>query len=500
MTEMKLDLGVQYGGSSMKIAFVRDETRSIIVNEDGNRYTPTITAINDTEFSIGLPAKQNMIRNAQNTILHAKHYMCNDLTKVHEMVSRKNRCEVKMNENNELVFSVERGEEPYELTLAKCIERQLQFLVDLAKSSLKAKETNTVLSVPCYFTEEETNFLRTCAENAGFHVLRVIKNPVAACLAYDQEDNIANTKTTLVYQLGGNSVEVSLVTLNNGLYRVIDSRHLKNVGGDKFTDLIVDILADEFKRKNRCDPRENKRSMSKLKSSAEDLKHILSTMERAHCTIDALFDGIDFDYYLNRQRFEGVCGRLYEQVLAPIDEILSANGLTNGINQVILAGAATKMCKLQSLIMQKFENSKLLNTLAADEIIALGCAKECSLVSNSKHMKDIISTDLTFKCTSQPIFLVNGNSPDFTRICTANTPFPLRRNYDLTIDPSNPVLRLQESDEKVLAKINLKEFNTKAITFGFNIKIDGQVEVSVTEKSSNKKLTAVLNQTAVNAN
>lgn len=483
----------------MKIAYVRDETRSIIVNEDGNRFTPTITAINDTEFSIGLPAKQNMIRNAQNTILHAKHYMCNDLAQVHEMVSRKNRCEVKMNENNELVFSVERGEAPYDMTLSEVVEKQLQFLVDLAKSSMKAKQTDCVLAVPCYFTEAETKFLTTRAENAGFHVLRVIKNPVAACLAYDQEENVAETKTTLVYQLGGNSVEVSLVSLNNGLYRVIDSRHLKNVGGDKFTDLIVDILADEFKRKNRCDPRENKRSMSKLKSSAEDLKHILSTMERAHCTIDALFDGIDFDYYLNRQRFEGVCGRLYEQVLAPIDEILKANGL-NSVNQVILAGAATKMCKLQSLIMQKFENSKLLNTQAPDEIIALGCAKECFLVSNSKHTKDLISSDFTFKTTSQPIFLVNGSSPDYVRICTANTPFPVRRNYDLTIDPSNPVLRLQESEEKVLAKINLNEFKTKAITFGFNIKIDGLVEVSVTEKSTNKKLTAVLNQTSVNAN
>ncbi len=352
-----------------------------------------------------MPAKQNMIRNAQNTILHAKHYMSNDLAQVHEIVSRKNTCEVKMNENNELLFSVEKGEGPYDVSLSEAVERQLQFLVDLAKSSLKVKETNTVLAVPCYFTEAESNFLKSCAENAGFHVLRVIRNPVAACLAYDQDD-ITETKTSLVYQLGGNSVEVSLVTLNNGLYRILDSRHLKNVGGDKFTDLIVEILVDEFKRKNRCDPKENKRSVSKLKSSAEDLKHILSTMERAHCTIDALYDGIDFDYYLNRQRFETGCGKLFEQVLAPIDELLAANGLeASRINQVILAGAATKMCKLQSLIMQKFENSKFLNT-DPDEIIALGCARECNFISNSKHTKDLISTDLTFKCTSEPIFLV----------------------------------------------------------------------------------------------
>ena len=98
--------------------------------------------------SVGLPAKQNMIRNAQNTILHAKHYMSNDLAQVHEIVSRKNTCEVKMNENNEVLFSVEKGEGPYDVSLSEAVERQLQFLVDLAKSSLKVKETNTVLAVP----------------------------------------------------------------------------------------------------------------------------------------------------------------------------------------------------------------------------------------------------------------------------------------------------------------------------------------------------------------
>lgn len=491
--KMSLDLGVHYGGSSMQIAYVRDENRSIIVNETGDRWTPSIFAVNDTEFSVGLPAKQNMIRNSQNTVLHSKHYLSNDLNKVQENIVKKNQCQVKMNDHNELVFSLQKEGEPFDLTLTEVVEKQIQFLADLARSSMNAKELKTVLSVPCYFTEEETQTLKKCAEKVGFHVLRVIKNPVAACLAYDIEEDNTSANVSLVYQLGGNSVEVSLVSLNNGLYRIIDSKSIKNVGGDNFTDLIADICADEFKRKNRCNPKENKRSVSKLKSSAEDLKHILSTMERAHCTIDALFEGIDFDYYLNRQRFEAVCGRLYEQVLAPIDELLAANNVDR-INQVILVGAATKMCKLQSLIKTKFDGSKILNTQSPDEIIALGCAKQCALISNSKHMKEIQNTDLTFKCTSKPIFLKNGSCPDYIKICQANAPFPIRRNYSLNIDLADPILTLQESEGKEIAKINLKEFKTKAITFSFNIKMNGQVEVSVTEVSCNKKLTAILNE------
>lgn len=219
---------------------------------------------------------------------------------------------------------------------------------------------------------------------------------------------------SLVYQLGGNSVEVTLVDLCNGLYRIIDSKSLMNLGGDNFTDLIIDICCEEFTRKNRnMTPKTNKRSVSKLKSSAEELKHVLSTMERAHCSIDALFEGIDFDYYLTRQRFEGVCNKLYEKILAPIDEVLSANNIEhNRVRQVILAGAPTKMCKLQALIKQKFNSSRILNTQSPDEIIALGCAKQCSLITNSKHLKEIQNADLNFKCTTKPICLkVSYDSP-----------------------------------------------------------------------------------------
>jgi len=497
---MDSNLGVHYGGSSMKIAFVRDENRSIIVNETGDRSTPSIFAINDSEISIGLPAKQNMIRNAKNTMLHSKHLFANDLSKVDENILKKNQSEIKINEHEEIVFSVEKDGEPIDLTLSEVVEKQLTFLYDLAKSSLNVKQHDAVLSVPCYFTTQETEFLKKRAENTGFHVLRMIKNPIAACLAYDIEEDVSVANLSLVYQIGGNSVEVSLVNVNNGLYRILDTKAVKNIGGDKFTDLIVDLCIDEFNRKNRSTPfsKNNKRSLSKLKSSAEDLKHILSTMERAHASIDALYEGIDFDYYLPRQRFEGVCGRLYEQVLAPIDEILEANNIEhNRVNQVIMVGAPSKMCRLQTLIKQKFNGSKILNTQSPDEIIALGCAKQCSLISNSKHMKEIQNTDLIFKCTSKPIFLKVGNSPDYLSVCKANAPFPIKRTLSLQLDLAEPVLTLLESNERLLAKIDLKEFKTKEIVFNFNIKMNGLIEVSVTETSSKKKLSAFLNENSL---
>jgi molecular chaperone DnaK (HSP70) len=144
--------------------------------------------------------------------------------------------------------------------------------------------------------------------------------------------------------------------------------------------------------------------MFKLKANAEELKMILSTMERAHCSIDALYDGIDFDYYLTRQRFESACAKLYQQILQPIDELLQANKLNEAqVEKVILAGAATKMCRLQALISQKFGESKLLNYQSPDEVISLGCAKQCALITNSKYQKTV-KQDSFFKCISNPVY------------------------------------------------------------------------------------------------
>jgi heat shock protein 1/8 len=120
--------------------------------------------------------------------------------------------------------------------------------------------------------------------------------------------------------------------------------------------------------------------------------------------IDALFDGIDFDYYLTRQRFEGACSKLYQQALDPIDNILQANNLSvNQIDQVIISGGSTKMCKLQSLIKQKFSDAKLMFQLSPDEIISMGCAKQCALIKARKVKKTIAKEDLSFKCLSKPI-------------------------------------------------------------------------------------------------
>lgn len=207
-------------------------------------------------------------------------------------------------------------------------------------------------------------------------------------------------------------------------------------------------------RKNKADPKGNKRSMFKLKSNAEELKHILSTMERAHCSIDALYDGIDFDYHLTRQRFESASSKLYQQILEPIDELLKKNNLNqDNIDKVVICGAGTKMCRLQTLLKQKFGENKLLNYLSPDEIIAIGNAKQCAILSNSK-LKKPSENDRIFKSLSSSVYLKVGDSLDLILIARKNTPLPLKRNLNLEFDLAAPKLTFLEENSKILANVN----------------------------------------------
>ena len=213
------------------------------------------------------------------------------------------------------------------------------------------------------------------------------------------------------------------------------------------------LILKKNNRKHKADPRENKRSMFKLKSNAEELKMILSTMERAHCSIDALYDGIDFDYYLTRQRFETGCNKLYQQFLQPIDEILQTNKMNESqIDKVILSGAATKMCKLQALINQKFGEAKLLNYQSPDEVIAIGCAKQCALITNSKYKKTV-TQDSLFKCLSSPIYYKLGDSNKKTLLLKDKLPLPIRRTVNFEFYLDQPFLTILEND-KDLVKVN----------------------------------------------
>ncbi|XP_041350031.1 heat shock 70 kDa protein 14-like isoform X3 [Gigantopelta aegis] len=267
---------------------------------------------------------------------------------------------------------------------------------------------DAVLTVPVGFTPEQRNAISDAAHKAGFNILRVVSEAAAAVLAYDLGQlNHAENSTVLVYRFGGTSTEATMIKVENGLYRVCASFTDPNFGADEYTRVLCDYLVTEFKRQFRCDVRENKRAMIKLWLAAEVCKHTMSNLGNAHCTIDSLHDGIDYHQTISRARFESLCSSLLQQNTRIIDQCLSESNLQKeDINKVILCGGGSKVPILQKAISDCLPGAELLNSIPADEVIAIGAAKEAAILVG-KEIEELKEHEnyLEAKCLSKSIYV-----------------------------------------------------------------------------------------------
>lgn len=189
--------------------------------------------------------------------------------------------------------------------------------------------------MPLDFGLKQREFVRKCAISAGFNVSQVISETSASILAYNLiQDDVSGAQNVLIYRCGGKSLTVSVVLITNGMLNVLNSVQ-KELGGDQITDILIEMLAQEFKRKHKVDPRETKRGKMKLKLNSENVKKILSTLDNANCYIESLYEGIDFNANISRSRFENEFGRNLQNYLDPINEVLNLVQLKHSdINKV----------------------------------------------------------------------------------------------------------------------------------------------------------------------
>lgn len=360
----------------------------------------------------------------------------------------------------------------------------------------KDEAYDSVITVPMNFTEKQQRAICEAAEEAGFNVLRIISEPSSALLAYDiGQDDINCTCNVLVYKLGGESVDVTVVRVLMGMYQVLSSVSSHAVSGRDFTQTLVQYFAGEFNRQWKCDCQTNKRSMIKLQRAAETCKHVVSTVQTSQCSVDSLFDGIDFQCTISRGRFEGLCGNLIQNCLNTIDEALSKASLKAAdIDKVILCGGSTKIPLVQSKISSYFPSAELLNSHTPDEVIAIGAAKQSSILANHNYEEvQEHQGETQVPCLSQAI-LTEVVSEDKTRevILPQWTPVPVRKafNFRLGENQNDLTLHVLSGDTETatsLAKLTLKDVTPGAeIHTVFHVRMDGSLQVSCTETTSNK--------------
>uniref|UniRef100_A0AAZ3SAH1 Heat shock 70 kDa protein 14 n=1 Tax=Oncorhynchus tshawytscha TaxID=74940 RepID=A0AAZ3SAH1_ONCTS len=483
-------IGVHFGYTCACVAIFKDGRAEVVANDAGDRVTPAVVAYRDTEQIVGIAAKQGRVRNAANTVV-----------KVKQVLGRR--------EADDVFQVVNKGEKPvYEMTgemtrhvapqdVAKLILHKMK---ETAQSALGADVTEAVITVPFEFAHAQKAALRAAAEAAGFRVLRLIHEPAAALLAYGIGQDCPSGKShVLVYKLGGTSLSVTVLQVNGGMFRVLNTHTDHSIGGESFTSALAQHLAAEFKRSFKQDVSSNARAMLKLMNGADMAKHSLSTLGSANCFVDSLHDGMDFDCNISRARFELLCSSLFNKSVQPIRSLLETTGLsTSDINKVVLCGGSARIPRLQQMIKDLFADVELLSSAPPDEVIAVGAAMEAGLLVG----REIGSSpeSVTVEACVSDILLKEVDETGaevFSVLLPSGTPLPARRHHILSGPGRLASLCLElyqktteEPTDLSYLQIVLRDLETKEdnhdIDAVVTMKRDGSLHVSCVEQNSGK--------------
>ncbi|XP_076023516.1 heat shock 70 kDa protein 14 [Genypterus blacodes] len=493
-------IGVHFGYTCACVAVFKDGRADVVANDAGDRVTPAVVAYRDTEQIVGIAAKQGRIRNATNTVVKVKQVLGRSFedpeTNTHKSESK---CPV-VNRAEKPHYEITAGDHTQYVTpehVAKLIFHKMK---ETAQSALGSDVTEAVITVPFEFAHAQKRALRDAAEAAGFHVLRLIHEPAAALLAYDIGQEAPSGKShVLVYKLGGTSLSVTVLQVNGGMFRVLNTQTDHSIGGESFTQALAQHLAAEFKRSFKHDVSTNARAMIKLMNGADLAKHSLSTLGSANCFVDSLHDGIDFECNISRARFELLCSSLFNKSIQPIRALLEKAQLsTSDINKVVLCGGSARIPRLQQMIRDMFTDVELLSSAPPDEVIAVGAALEAGLLVGRENL--IPEEELDTVDTSASDILVkevnDSGEEMFSVLLPSGTPLPARRHHTLSGCGRLPSLCVEiyqrfncEQPEK-LAQIVLRDLQpteeNRDVDAVVTMKRDGSLHVSCVDQSNGR--------------
>merc|ERR1719333_936113 len=259
----------------------------------------------------------------------------------------------------------------------------LQKMKQVAESYLGTTVDSAVVTVPAYFNDSQRQATKDAGTIAGLNVLRIINEPTAAAIAYGLDKKGTGEKNVLIFDLGGGTFDVSLLTIDDGVFEVKATAGDTHLGGEDFDNSLVDHFCKEFKRKHKADLKPNKRAMRRLRSQCERAKRTLSAAAKATIEIDSLHDGIDFYSTITRARFEDLCGSYFRECLNPVKKVLQDSGMAKGdVQDVVLVGGSTRIPKIQALIKEFFHGKEPSKSINPDEAVAHGAAVQAAILDN----------------------------------------------------------------------------------------------------------------------
>merc|ERR1712178_504801 len=335
-------IGIDLGTTSSCVGVFQHGKVEIIANDMGNRTTPSYVAFTDTERLIGDAAKNQVAMNPTNTVFDAKR-----------LIGRKFGDSVVQSDMKHWSFRVVKGEaekpkieveykgETKTFAAEEISSMILTKMKEVAEAYLGKDVPSAVITVPAYFNDSQRQATKDAGTICGMNVLRIINEPTAAAIAYGLDKKVGTERNVLIFDLGGGTFDVSILTIDDGIFEVKSTAGDTHLGGEDFDNRMVNHHINEFKRKFKKDISNNKRAVRRLRTACERAKRTLSSSTQASIEIDSLFEGIDFYTSITRARFEELCSDLFRDTLKPVEKaLLDAKLSKNEIHEIVLVGGS----------------------------------------------------------------------------------------------------------------------------------------------------------------
>ncbi|GJC97289.1 Hsp70-like protein [Colletotrichum higginsianum IMI 349063] len=432
-------IGITFGNSNSSIAYTVDEKAEVIANEDGDRQIPTILSYVDGDEYYGAQAKSFLIRNPSNTIAYFKEFLGQDFKSIDPTYNHASAHPQDV--NGTVSFAVkdkEGAEEPSNVSVTEAATRYIRRLVGSASDYLGKKVTSAVITVPTNFSEKQKEALTKAANDAGLEVLQIISDPIAAILAYDARPEAkVEDKIVVVADLGGTRSDVAVIASRGGMYTVLATAHDYEFSGSHLDQVVMDHFAKEFIKKHTTDPRENARSLAKLRAESESTKKALSLGTNASFSVESLAEGIDFTSTINRLRYEMIARKVFDGFNRLVEGVVKKAELdVLDIDEVILAGGTAHTPRIAANFANLFPESTNViapatqaSAINPSELLARGAALQASLIQEYEAEDIDQSTHAAVtvvKHIANAIGVVGAND-EFVPVVPAETAVPARR-------------------------------------------------------------------------